>query len=260
MTGISVGDITTDGIVCVGRENFITQNIYKSADYKILLLGREKAKKNVEKYPDDADFKKELLDSENELVCFEKDVVDIYNEINKININSERAKIAKDFFEKGLFNEARESLNTDDILKEQSKLLNAKLLNYEKLKLIDEQLEDNATELDLKAKLTLLDYERGEERITAATTLYNEALKSSKTIQRIISLAYFYMSMSSYKKAKALYLEAEGYLCEVKEYNKKINYEFILTFNMAIINEMEKDFDAAKVNYLESLEFLKNFL
>lgn len=112
-------------------------NLYKNIEYLDLKQKTEEARadveqerKNVEKYPDDDSFRTslqrkqgKLAEYEKNLVDFERDVLKLAEEINKIPINSERGKKAKAYFEKGEYQAARDALDEKEMSDEKNALL-----------------------------------------------------------------------------------------------------------------------------------------
>lgn len=89
--------------------------IQKSTDYQDLKQNVDKAKRNIAKLPHDPDFIKELQQSEKNLNDFIEGVRKLLADIDKISINSERGIKAREYFEKGDYQAARDALDEKEM-------------------------------------------------------------------------------------------------------------------------------------------------
>ena len=106
-----------------------------------------KTKQKIEKYPDEEDFKADLLQIDEERSAVQKKLDDLKSEImrlaetfTKIPVNTERLKLARQHFEAGDYAAARTILDAGEMGNELDALLNQKQqLQYQ-------QAENEATD------------------------------------------------------------------------------------------------------------------
>jgi hypothetical protein len=108
----SVTTITTT--VVTGDVNF-----YRSADYQALQAELEKAQQHVKSYPDDPNFRQELKETLQKIEDFKRDVLKLADDFNKIPINTERLRLAKQYFGAGDYKAARAILDAESIGRDQ---------------------------------------------------------------------------------------------------------------------------------------------
>lgn len=206
----------------VNENKDASTNIYKTPEYLELKQevveaqsDVEQERKNIEKYPDDASFRESLLRKEKKLaeswkklVDFERDVLKLAEEINKIPLNSERGKKAKEYFEQGNYQAARDILNE----KEMSDEKNALLKKRERLRKQEEEnkayLDNLAAEYIFKAKLTAINYQLNEERIPQTRQYFEEALELARTPKYLFEYALFLQQHNQFSDSEKLYQEA----------------------------------------------------
>ena len=182
-------------------------NIYRSADYKALQRKLENAQQYVKDYPDDPRFKRELEQARQQIEDFKRDVIKLAEDLSKININTERFRLAKQQFELGNYQAARAILDTKAMSQEQDALLaKQQYLQTEQAK-TTEQLKNNAAEFLFKAKLTAIDYTL-PNRIEQTHELFELALKSARTPDNLFAYAYFLQQNNQFSASESLYREA----------------------------------------------------
>lgn len=119
------GNIT--GATINGDRNVVnTGNIYKSADYLALESELEKAEQHIKSYPDDSSFKQELKEAQQNIEDFKRDVLKLAEDFRKIPINTERLRLAKQYFDTGDYQAARTILDAEGMSQDQSALLDKK--------------------------------------------------------------------------------------------------------------------------------------
>ncbi len=260
-SGIKVGNVNGDNIV-IGNGN----SFYNSADYK--LLKKDQARLiDLVSIPD---FKNKYgieLDEINKRINdFEKNVIELANFLEKIEINTERFKQAKEFFEKGDYESARDSLNVESLFDEQRKLVEKNNSLDIKKKEIEKELSNNANEFIFLAKLTTLNYDLKDKRIAEASKHFESALQVGRTPSRLIEYAKFLQDNNLFSDAESLYAELiaiydnraevyRPYLADALN-NKGVIYascvgqqEKARNFYMEALNELEKSPDK-NIHYL----------
>src|ERR1700712_4132598 len=120
--------INADGHVIVGDGNSIV-NLKEAAQYIVLekdlaaLADRmQKTHTRIEKYPDEEEFRIELLqiseaynNTQKQINALKAEVLKLANDFSKIPINTKRLKLAKEYFEAGDFDKARAILNAENM-------------------------------------------------------------------------------------------------------------------------------------------------
>ncbi|WP_157204952.1 tetratricopeptide repeat protein, partial [Methylomonas methanica] len=208
-TQVSGNSIITSPTINGDGNVINTGNIYKSADYQALNAELEKVKQHIQSYPDDPSFKKELGVAQQNIEDFERDVLKLAEDFNKTPINTERLRLAKQYFDTGDYKAARTILDAEGMNHDQNSLLDKKKrLDTEKAEL-DEQLGNNATEFLLKAKLTAIDYSL-PDRIAQTSSFFEKALKSARTPNNLFEYAYFLQENNQFKASELDYQEALG--------------------------------------------------
>ena len=206
---IHMGSITTDGgHAIVGNDNQIIQNFYHSASYQAMESQRQKLLGHIQKYPDDSDFRQELARLLKQMEDFKRDVLKLAEDFQRIPLNTERLKLAKQHFDAGEYAQARAVLDAESITQEQDALLAEQQRLQEKQATITAQLDDKANEWLLKAHLTAIDYNLGDHRIAQTIGYFEKALKSGRTPDRLFTYACFLDENNQYRSAETHYTEA----------------------------------------------------
>lgn len=121
------GNGNIPGTTIHGDGNVInTGNIYKSADYQALIAELEKADQHIKSYPDDLSFKQEQKEVQQKIEDFKRDVLKLAEDFSKIQTNTERLRLAKQYFEKGDYQAARIILDAEGMSQDQGVLLDKK--------------------------------------------------------------------------------------------------------------------------------------
>gem|GEM_PF-3125134 len=169
---------------------------------------RDKLRERVKKYPDDAEFRKELTQAQQNLEGFERDIAKLAEDINKIPLNTERLKQAVQYFNAGEYAKARAVLDVPELAQEQGSLLARKeQLNTQQAK-VQASLDDKANEFLLLAELRSIDYNLGSQRIAKTSDAFEQALKSGRTPERLFKYADFLGANHQFKSSENLYKEA----------------------------------------------------
>lgn len=208
---------TYGGPSIIGDSNVV--NILKeSADHIKLKSSIEGLKarlvqiqERVEKYPDDKDFPQEALkvsaeinEKEQELEWLKHEVVKLAEVFNKIEINTDRLKIAKEHFEKGEFKEARAVLDAEKMTTE----LDALLVLKDKLKGDTKEnnqfLRSSANEFLILARLTAVNFDL-PGRFDKAMGYFESSLKADRNRENMFAYAYFLQSHNQFIEALPIY-------------------------------------------------------
>ncbi len=205
MKNTNSGTITAGGDVQLGD---VIQNFYHSTSYQAMESNRDKLLERIQKYPDDSDFRQELARLLQQMEDFKRDVLKLAEDFQRIPLNTERLKLAKQHFEAGEYMQARAVLDAESITQEQDALLAEQQRLQEKQATITAQLDEKANEWLLKARLTAIDYSLGDQRISQTSSYFEKALKSGRTPERLFTYAYFLDENNQYRSAETHYTEA----------------------------------------------------
>lgn len=201
---IVTDQIDADGNVIVGDGNTITViNLKEAAQYKSLeadiqkLNERfEKTKDKIEKYPDESDFKTELLEIDKErsqkqkdLETLKQEVLKLAEEFSRIPINTERLRLAKQHFDKGEFKEARAVLDSGMMEGELNSLLIQKVTLQSRSSENNQQLADKANEYLILAQLTAFDFDL-PTRFEKTKEYFEKALLANRSIEIIFNYGW----------------------------------------------------------------------
>ncbi|MFN3786090.1 MAG: hypothetical protein ACK4RS_04545 [Thiothrix sp.] len=230
VSGIQTGSITTHGgHAIVGNDNQIIQNFYHSASYQALESQRQRLLECIQKYPDDADFRRELAQVLQQIADFKRDVLKLAEDFQSIPLNTERLKLAKRHFDAGEYVQARAVLDAAAIAQEQDALLAEQQRLQEKQATITAQLDDKANEWLLKAQLTAIDYSLGDQRIAQTSDYFEKALKSGRTPARLFAYARFLQDNNQYRAAELLYTEALTLRRQLAKDNPAVYQPYVAT-------------------------------
>lgn len=238
------------------QNNTFTINI-QSPDYQALLEEVKKATERIIKYPDDAGFRKDLQQAEQDLAKFIESIRKLLDDIDKIPLNTERGKKAKEYFEKGDYQAAREILNATEMSQEKKALLKKNEQINKQLEEIKVQICDLAADFLLKARLAETDYQLGAQRILTTRQYYEEALELSYTPQYLCDYACFLQNEKKFDDAEKVFLDALP-ICKNLAQNDLATYlpgVAITLINLGnIVSHKRSHHDQAEAYYLESIE------
>jgi len=197
-------------------------SIQQSTDYKALKEKVDKAKRNIVKLPNDPDFLKELQQAEKNLADFIEGIRKLLTEIDKIPLNSERGLTAKTYFEKGDYQAARDVLDAKEMGKEKLALLQKEEQVEKQREELRNQKNSLAADYILKAKLTALAYQLGDERISQTRQYFEESLELNRTSDSLFEYALFLQEHNQFYDSKELYQEALGIRRELAKANPQV--------------------------------------
>lgn len=186
-----------------------TGNIYKSADYLKLQNELKDIEDSVKESPENLHLRKLQEKKLKEIDDFKRDVLKLAEDFNKIPINTKRLRLAKQYFDTGDYQSARTILDAELMSQDQGALLDKKKrLDTEQAEL-GGQLNNNANEFLLKAKLTAIDYSL-PDRIAQTSGFFEKALQSAGTPDNLFAYAYFLQDNNQFKASEQTYQEALG--------------------------------------------------
>lgn len=289
---IGVSGVATNASVTVNqilaRSYEYNDLLERITDKKDILDGT--AADNVEKIQRVTAQLKQL---EAQLEQFKKDVIKLAEQFDLIEINTERLKNAKEYFDKGEIKEAKAVLESEleQMRDEQAKLLEKKLEFEEE---ILPKLKNNAEEFFMLALLALTDYEN-EDRFEKTIEYFQRSIESLETKQNLIeygsflifigkaneagkqfeafikkfagdmtdeekagtfvNFGFYYFNINQYETAKE-YLEQALEILETEPAKAFKDYCYIYAAaqgNLAVISQQELKFDEADQRYNQSI-------
>ena len=193
-------------------------SLYHSADYLALQARLEKKQQQLKKYPDDSKLEQALKEAQQQLEDFKRDALKLAEYFNNTQINTERLRLAKHYFKTCDYEAARSSLSAKELGFEQEMLL-AKQQHLQIMQAqVNTELNNNAAEFFLKAKLTALDHNL-PNRIEQTCQFFELALKSVRTAENLFAYACFLQEHKQISAAEKMYTEALGIYRQLAETN-----------------------------------------
>ena len=266
--GVIAGStVNAQGDVLVNGQKIT--NIYYSAQYQDLKNHKEKlearfatTRQKIEKYPDDEDFKKDLLlidqernEVQKKLDDLQREVIQLAETFTKIPVNTDRLKLAQQHFEAGDYAAARAILDAEQMGNEQSFLLRQKEQQQHQLAETENLLINNANEFLILARLTAVNFDLSD-RFEKTVEYFEQSLKAAHTHENTFDYADFLHQHNQFNAAIPFYQEAlrisrslagnnpQTYLPDVA---KTLN-------NLASSQKAKNEFIDAEEAYQEALE------
>jgi tetratricopeptide (TPR) repeat protein len=194
----------------IGDHNQVTQNIIvQSTDYQAL-MGRIEDKRSLLELQNDPlkrlKTAEELQQLEAELEQFKENIFRLAESFSKIEINTERLRQAKDYFEQGQFREADAILQAEEMVKDLNKLEQRdQQLDQQKAE-VRASREQIANEFLIKAQLWATFYEQSN-RFEQTCEYFAESLRALKTTDNLFAYAKFLQEHYQLDQANLYYTE-----------------------------------------------------
>jgi len=186
---------------------------------------------------------------------YKKKIIDLAETFQKIEINTERLKIAKQYFDAGKFKEAQEALDKEQM----SSDLNLLLREKKKLEIKNEdnkkKLRQNSEEFLISAKLADLDLSI-DNRFTVVKDLYEKSLKADENCYNLYSLGVFLQKNSQHNEAKFFFNKVLDLYKKIGEDRREEDYinnanAFI---NLGTILKDQEKHELSKKQYLKAID------
>ncbi|OKH14581.1 tetratricopeptide repeat protein [[Limnothrix rosea] IAM M-220] len=193
-----------------------------------------------------------------ELEQLKDSVFRLYETFTKIEINTERLRQAKTYFELGQFREADAILKAEDINADLDKLLDREQQLAQEQTQIQASKTQIADEFLIKARLWATFYDEKDwfERVCE---YFDGALRATKTTEILFEYAVFLQKHNQFKKALPLYEEA----LEIRRQLAATNPQSFLPDvamtlnNLAILHKALNEYETALGEYEEALEIYR---
>ena len=236
----------------IGDHNRVTMNFMQSPDYQALMARIEDKRSLLELQTDPLKRLKtaeELQQLEAELEQFKENIVRLAETFSKIEINTERLRQAKNYFEQGQFREADTILQAEEMVKDLNKLEQKdQQLDQQKAE-VRASREQIANEFLIKAQLRATFYEQSN-RFEQTCEYFAESLRALKTSENLFAYAVFLQEHNDFNQANLYYTEAlEIYrnLGDLPNVAKTLN-------NLANLHSDTNEMAIAEQEYQEALQ------
>mgnify|MGYP001059880850 CR=1 FL=1 len=197
-----MSDINSSKNVNTGRLNTKGGNVhigdinnyqFKGAEYDNLLERVKELEEMLTDATDDAKrlkYSEKLNQAQEKLDKFKKEVIELAELFQKIELDTERLQLAKQHFDAGEFKEASAILDAEKMMRELDDLLDEKEHLDEKKQQNQVHLQDKANEFLILAKLTAIDYEL-ENWFEKTKEYFEKSLKAFKNVDNLFEYAFF---------------------------------------------------------------------
>jgi len=149
----------------------------------------------------------ELEQLKERLKQFKENVYKLYEFFNKIEIDSDRLRQAKAYFEQGNLREADAILKAEEMVRDLDQLIaKDEQLEREKAE-IRASREQIASEFIIKARLRSTFYDQ-PNRLEQTCEFFEAALRAARTAENLFEYALFLQNHHKFDQAKPLYQEA----------------------------------------------------
>lgn len=223
---VAVGGSNNAPITVLGHGATLTI-MQRSHDYQVLEAQINKARQLMLGYPNDKRFREKHQALLKQAEDFKRDVLKLAEDFNKIPINNERLRLAKQHFEAGEYQAARAILDAETMSHDQDALLaKQQRLDTQQTEVV-KQLTDNATEFLLKARLTAIDYSL-PDRIAQTSQFFEQALKSAQTPENMFAYAYFLQENNQFKDAEHCYQATLASYCQLATDNPAVYLPYLV--------------------------------
>ena len=242
--------------VVIGDRNQITLNFLElSPDYQALMDRIEDKKSLVELQTDPSKKSKtaeELQQLETQLEQFKENIFRLYELFSKIEINTERLRQAKNYFDQGQFREADAILQAEEMVKDLNKLLQKdQQLDQQKAE-VRANREQIANEFLIKAQLWATFYEQSN-RFEQTCEYFAESLRALKTTDNLFAYAVFLQEHNQFDQANLYYTEA------LEIYRNLGDLPLVATMlnNLAVLHSDKNEMAIAEQEYQEALQIYR---
>ncbi|MCY7332310.1 MAG: tetratricopeptide repeat protein [Pseudanabaena sp. CAN_BIN31] len=256
-------DAQDANIGVIGDNAQVTQNIYvQSADYQKLIEEIRDTKESLEDVPESKRERRwkladKLQELEKQLEEFKSNVFKLYETFTKIEINTERLRQAKAYFDKGEFREADAVLKAEEMASDLDKLIARDQQLDRQKDNVRESREQIANEFVIKARLWATFYDE-PNRLQQTCEYFEEALRASRTGENLFEYAYFLNEHYKVDLAKSLYQEALQIYRELANQNRDAFLPDVAnTLNNLGLLHSTNEIEIALAEYQEALQIYR---
>ena len=242
--------------------NNVTISLSKSFEFQTL-TDRKKELEEIFSYIPENDSEKRLkisakINHQEEIIKkYVQDTLKLAEEFNRIEINTDRLRRAKEFFDNGKFAEARAVFETEleQMQDEQTRLLKTREELELKLETdILPKLKNNSEEFYLLAMATQIDYDNPNQ-FEDTCKYFESSIKSNINKFNIYQFAFFLNEHNQFAKAEEYFsIFWNKFAIDLPETHKA----FILGNSAGVYSSLKRNDDAIR-KYKEALKIYRNF-
>lgn len=245
--------------------NHVNQILTISPEYNKLLDQLNTLQKLLNRTPESEtqerlEISKKISELKGLIEQLKRDVLQLAQDFQKIEVNTDRLKRAQEFFDKGEFGEARAVLATElkQMQDEQSRLLRERE-RYENE--ILPKLKHNSEEFYILALVTQFDY-NNSERFTDSCRYFDLSIESDKSGLALFGYSYFLAKRNEHPTVN--FSAKQHQSSESRSYSKQflntiphvlsVEETAKVVFNMAILHANQNEYAYAATKFEEALE------
>ncbi|MFN5856099.1 MAG: tetratricopeptide repeat protein [Pseudanabaenaceae cyanobacterium] len=240
-------------------QNF-TQNIYlQSVDYQRLVEQIRETQESLADVPDSKPERRlklaeKLQELEAQLEEFKANVFKLYETFTKIEINTERLRLAKAHFDRGEFREADAVLKAAEMTEDLDKLIERERQLDRQRESVRDSRAQIANEFLIKAQLWVTFYDQ-PHRLEQTCEYFEEALRADRTGGNLFEYAYFLEEHYKLKQAEQLYQEALEIYRKLAAQNPDTFLPYVAATlnNLAVLHWNTNEMAIALSEYTEAL-------
>ena len=246
----------------IGDNAQVTQNIYlQSVDYQRLVEQIRETQESLEEASKPERRLKlagKLQELKEQLEEFKSNVFKLYETFTKIEINTERLRLAKAHFDRGEFREADAVLKAEEMTEDLDKLIERERQLDRQRDNVRDSREQIANEFLIKARLWATFYDQAN-RLEQTCEYFEEALRAARTGENLFEYAYFLKEHYKLKQAEQLYQEALQIYRELATQNPaNFGRKVADTLNnLGILHKNTNEMEIALSEYTEALEIYR---
>jgi tetratricopeptide (TPR) repeat protein len=260
---VSLNPVTAEKIYNIGNiENATFLN--QSLDYQNLKRRIEKKQQDIAIFQKVEETERaieadgELQQLLKQLEQLKESVFLLYETFTKIEINTERLRQAKAYFDLGQFREADAILKAEDINADLDKLIS----RGQQLETEQRQIEASKTQIAdeflIKARLWATFYDE-KDWFVRVCEYFEGALRATRTAEILFEYAVFLQKHNQFKEALPLYAEALGICRQLAATNPQSYLPDVATSlnNLAVLHKNLNEYETALGEYEEALEIYR---
>lgn len=247
----------------VGRDKIVNNYIGKSVEYsdlqqritdKQLLLSYIPEVKVAERLRISEELNA-LIEQEKQ---FKKEVFSLYETFTRIEINTDRLRLAQQHFEAGEFREARAAMDKDQMIIELVAILEQEESLLKKLKKNQQLLIEKSNEYLILARLTALDFEL-IDRLQQTEYYFKQSLELNRNHNNLFVYAVFLLEHKQINLAYGLFKEV---LLIFRRFEKEDTLKWAplisaVLSNLANIHCERKEYSIAQIVHEEAIRKLR---
>lgn len=237
----------------------VTQILSKSLEYNELLDQLKTQQKLFARTPENEqqerlEISAKINELTNRIESFKEDVLRLAEQFQRIEINTDRLKRAKEFFDKGEFGEARAVLECElEQMQDEQRALLIKREEYEQNTL--PKLQANAEEFLILALSTQTHYDN-PNWLADTCYYYESSIKSYSNKDNVISYAYFLWKHNKLNEAETYY---QKYLKDFA-LDIQIGVRAGVLNNLAVLHWNQNKYEEALEEYEEAIKIFRDLM